>query len=262
MQSKFINHSNNSFLAGGNAASQSTYSTPSVLQASNSNSVQLTYSHSVEKQKIYVFAVSFAGRMDMYSSADLVAKYLNLHEGWFCRCAQPMKVEPLGNDGYVLTVGKYGSFGYEVEPKMGVVLNPPVGRTYKMHSIPIPNYNAPGYDVNYQASMELTEVAIDGQNACKSGLFVKRQVLPDHITQVNWTLDLAVEVEFPQFMTKLSSSLIQSTGDRLLGQIVRQVSPRLTYKVQADFHSSHGLLMPSKSSRQINKLNKFQEYAV
>ncbi|WP_425461531.1 DUF1997 domain-containing protein, partial [Hyella patelloides] len=39
---------------------------------------------------------------------------------------------------------------------------------------------------------------------------------------------------------------MQNTGDRLLAQIVRQISPRLTYKVQQDFHSSKGLPIPAK----------------
>ncbi len=245
MQSKFINHPQNTFSPG-----------------SSSDSMQLTYTNSLEQPKTFVFNVSFMGRMDMYSDVDTVAEYLNAHEGWFCRCAQPMKVEPLGDNGYVLTVGQYGAFGYEVEPKIGVVLNPPVGSVYQMHTIPISEYDPPGYDVNYQASMELTEVTVDRNDSLKSGLFSKKSTLPSLITEVRWSLDLAVEVEFPQFMAKISSSLIQSTGDRLLGQIVRQVSPRLTYKVQQDFHNSHNLSMPPKGSRQLDKVNKSQPCAV
>ncbi len=244
MQSKFIDSSQNS-----------------ILEISTSNSMQLTCANSLESKKAFVFEVGFRGRMDMYSDADTVAEYLNAHEGWFCRCAQPMKVEPLGNSGYVLTVGKYGSFGYEVEPKMGVVLHPPVDRVYQMQTIPIPNYEAPGYDVNYQASMKLTEIATEDRAESKEGLFSRKQARPSRITEVNWTLNLAVEVEFPQFIGKLSSSLIQTTGDRLLGQIVRQVSPRLTYKVQQDFHTSHQLPIPPKSSRELNKIDKSQRCA-
>lgn len=218
--------------------------------------MQLTCTNSLESNKTFVFEVSFKGRMDMYSDADTVAKYLNAHEGWFCRCAQPMKVEPLGSNGYVLTVGKFGSFGYEVEPKIGVVLRPPVNRIYQMQTIPIPDYKAPGYDVNYQASMELTEISTDNRVASKEGLFSRKQTLPKTITEVNWTLNLSVEVEFPPFIRKLSSSLIQATGDRLLSQIVRQISPRLTYKVQQDFHHNHQLSMPPKSSRELNKIEK------
>ncbi|WP_413467370.1 DUF1997 domain-containing protein [Pleurocapsa sp. FMAR1] len=224
--------------------------------------MQLNYINSLEQSKTFVFEVSFIGRMDMYSDVDTVAKYLDAHEGWFCRCAQPMKVEPLGDNGYVLTVGQYGAFGYEVEPKIGVVLNSPVGNIYQMQTIPIPEYDSTGYEVNYQASMELTEMTVDRDDTFKSGLFPKKITLPSRITEVRWSLNLGVEVEFPQFMAKISPFLIQSTGDRLLGQIVRQISPRLTYKVQQDFHNRHNLSMPPKGSRQLDKVNKSQPCAI
>ncbi len=239
MQSKYIDRGKNT-----------------ILEVSTSDSMQLTCANSPEKKKTFAFEVSFLGRMNMYSDADTVAEYLNAHEGWFCRCAQPMKVDPLGSNGYVLTVGKYGSFGYEVEPKMGVILHPPVDKVYQMHTIPIPDYNPPGYNVNYQAAMELKEVEVEARQQTKGGFFSRQPTMPSIITQVNWNLDLLVEVEFPQFIHKLSSSLIQSTGDRLLAQIVRQVSPRLTYKVQQDFHKRHGLPMPPKSSRHLDKVDK------
>lgn len=244
MQSKFIDSSSNT-----------------LLETSISNPMQLTCTNSLERKKTFIFEVSFRGRMDMYSDADTVAAYLNAHEGWFCRCAQPMKVEPLGNNGYVLTIGKFGSFGYEVEPKVGVVLCPPVGRNYQMHTISVPGYEPPGYDVNYQASMELREIATDERAVSKEGLFSRKQALPQRITEVNWTLNLSVQVEFPQFISKLSSSLIQATGDRLISQIVRQISPRLTYKVQQDFHTSHKLSVPPKSSRELVKIDKSQNCA-
>lgn len=231
-----------------------------ILEISSSDSMQLTYTN-LEQHKTFAFEVSFEGQMDMYSDVDTVAEYLNAHEGWFCRCAQPMKVEPLADNGYVLTVGKYGSFGYEVEPKIGVVLNPPVDRVYLMQTIPIPDYDSTGYEVNYRAAMKLEEVAADGIVANKR-LFSKQAIAPDRFTRVTWDLDLKVKVHFPQFITKLSSNLIQVTGDRLLGQIVRQISPRLTYKVQQDFHNSHNLLMPPKSSRQLHKVDKSHQYAV
>jgi hypothetical protein len=253
MQSNFIDRSQNKLLVSPNAISQAGYTVSSVSQNSTSNFRQVTCTNSLENKKAFIFASSFVGRMDMYSDADRVAEYLNVHEGWFCRCAQPMKVEPLGNNGYILTVGKYGSFGYEVEPKIGVILHPPVGRVYQMQTIPIPDYYAPGYDVNYEASMELTEVATKDREV-KESLFSRQQILPSRITEVNWRLNLSVEVEFPQFIYKLSPSLVQSTGDRLLGQIIRQVSPRLTQKVQQDFHTSQQLPIPPKSSRQLHKI--------
>ncbi|GAB4536391.1 MAG: hypothetical protein Tsb0014_24140 [Pleurocapsa sp.] len=215
----------------------------------------LTYPNEGEKLESFAFAVRFAGFMDMYSDIDTVANYLNAHEGWFCRCAQPMKVEPLGGNGYILTVGRFGSLGYEVEPKIAVALHPPVNGVYPMQTIPIPDYQPPGYDVVYEAEMKLTE--IDSKDLVKSreNLFQKKASIPDTITQVSWTLNLSVTVDFPKFIDKLPKSMIQSTGDRLLAQIIRQISPRLTYKVQQDFHQSHNLAMPPKSSRKLEKVD-------
>ncbi|MDB9378687.1 DUF1997 domain-containing protein, partial [Nodularia sphaerocarpa] len=58
------------------------------------------------------------------------------------------------------------------------------------------------------------------------------------ITRIEWELDLLVNLHFPKFIQRLPKSLVQSTGDRLLNQIVRQVSRRLTRKVQENFHQS------------------------
>ncbi len=236
MQSNFINHQHDN-----------------LSEISTSNSMVLTYDEASDRSKTFLFQVSFIGLMDMFSDVDTVADYLDAHEGWFRRCAQPMKVEPLENNGYTLIVGKFSSFGYEVEPKIAVVLNPPVDRIYKMYSVPVPDYHPCGYDVNYQSSMELKEATSESyQNS--TNLFKKQASIPDLITRVSWTLDLAVQVEFPKFIYKLPSSMIQSTGDRLLRQIVRQISPRLTYKVQQDFHTSHNLPIPPKNSRKLDRI--------
>jgi hypothetical protein len=207
-------------------------------------------------EKSFVFEGYFEGCMEMYSDVDTVANYFNAHEGWFARCAQPMKTQPLGNNGYVLVVGRFGSFGYEVEPKIAVVLQPPVERLYLMHTIPVPDAEPAGYDVNYQASMELTEIPISASEfAIKSFARQSSSQLPPLITRVEWQLELTVTVQFPKFIYKLPTSLIQTTGDRALGQIVRQISPRLTHKVQKDFHSRHQLPIPAKNSIRFEKID-------
>ncbi|MDJ0689193.1 MAG: DUF1997 domain-containing protein [Xenococcaceae cyanobacterium MO_188.B32] len=212
-----------------------------------------------EQQKSFLFRVSYLGSMEMYSDADTVADYLNAHEGWFCRCAQPMKVEPINDNGYILTVGCFNSLGYEVEPKIAIVLNPPIDRVYTMKTIPVTNYNPPGYEVNYRASMELKEKTREENEKQKPAInFLKNQnkkTIPNITTQVNWTMNLAVKVKFPKFIYKLSPSLIQSTGDRLLGQIIRQISPRLTYKVQQDFHTRYNLPIPPKNTIKLEKVS-------
>ncbi|MEA5554696.1 DUF1997 domain-containing protein [Anabaena cylindrica UHCC 0172] len=169
--------------------------------------------------------------MEMYAPMEQVAKYLNSHSSWFVRCAEPMRVEALGENGYALVIGKFGSFGYEVEPKIGLELLDPEEGKYRIRTIPIPDYQAPGYDVDYNASMHLVE-----------GL--------EQVTRVEWELDLIVELHFPKFIQRLPHSLIQSTGDRLLNQIVRQVSRRLTRKVQEDFHQSLNIPFPVNSQKK------------
>ncbi|MBE9206543.1 DUF1997 domain-containing protein [Nostoc sp. LEGE 06077] len=184
------------------------------------------------------FCGCYSDYMEMYAPIHLVAEYLNAHSSWFTRCAEPMKVQPLGENGYALTIGRFGSFGYEVEPKIGLELLPAAEGIYRIRTIPIPDYQAPGYDVDYKASMQLKEYQTDDA-AISSG-----------VTRVEWDLDLKVYLHFPRFIQRLPKSLIQSTGDRLLNQIVRQVSRRLTRKVQEDFHQSVGLPFPANSKKK------------
>jgi len=182
------------------------------------------------------FYGKFADCMEMYASAQAVAEYLNAHHEWFCRCAHPMKVEPLGKHGYALAIGRFGAFGYEVEPKVGLELLPPDKGVYRIKTISVPDYVAPGYEVDFKSAMELVET-FEG-NQCE-------------ITRVEWQLELAVSIQFPKFIHRLPKSLVRSTGESLLHQIVRQVSRRLTYKVQEDFHKSLNLPFPPKSRKRV-----------
>lgn len=191
------------------------------------------------------FYGQFADCMEMYAGAQTVASYLQAHQGWFCRCAQPMNVEPLGQNGYALTIGRFGAFGYEVEPKIGLELLPPDNGVYRVKTIPVPEYVAPGYEVDFQSVMHLVETSADSSTQGFSG-----DRFPCEITRVEWQLDLAVYIQFPKFIHRLPKSVIQSTGDRLLNKIVQQVSRRLTYKVQEDFHKSLGIPCPSKSKKK------------
>jgi Protein of unknown function (DUF1997) len=174
------------------------------------------------------FANSFADTMVMNADVKTVAQYFDRHQDWFIRCAQPMKVESLHQNGYAITIGRFNSFGYIVEPKIGLELLPQQANSYPIKTIQIPDYQPPGYEVDFNAKMNLVEVVKDDQ------LF----------TQVDWTLDLAVYIQFPKFIHKLPQTMIQKTGDKLLQQIVKQVSKRLTFKVQKDFHGAVGVSLP------------------
>ncbi|GAB1542188.1 hypothetical protein NUACC21_48620 [Scytonema sp. NUACC21] len=168
--------------------------------------------------------------MEMHAPSQIVAEYLDNHASWFSQCGEPMKVELLGKDAYALSIGRFGAFGYDVEPKIGLQLLPPENGVYRIHTIPIPNYQAPGYEVDYKSSLQLVE-SFTSDSSNSSNI----------ITRVEWELHLTVHIYFPKFIQRLPKSIIQSTGDRLLNQIVRQVSRRLTRKVQEDFHKSLGI---------------------
>lgn len=191
------------------------------------------------------FHGQFASCMEMYADAQTVVTYLDAHRGWFPRCAHPMKSDLIGENGYALTIGRFGSFGYEVEPKIGLDLLPQDQGVYRIQTIAVPGYEPPGYEVDFQAALQLVETDLD------PSLFQKQANLPTRMTRVEWELDLEVAVYFPRFIQALPQSLIQSTGDRLLNQIVRQVSRRLTHKVQEDFHTTLKVPFPKKRRKPL-----------
>ena len=106
--------------------------------------------------------------------------------------------------------------------------------------------------------MELKEIIKEDISKQKwaINLFKRKNTksFPTATTQVNWKMNLVVKVWFPKFIYKLSPILIKSTGDRLLGQIIRQISPRLTYKVQQDFHTRYDLPIPPKGSIKLERI--------
>ncbi len=173
----------------------------------------------------------YAGKMDMSADIDTVGRYLNSHRGWFTRCAQPMQVEPISDHGYALVVGHFSVLSYEVEPKVGLYLSPLDHQVYRIDTMPVPGYVPPGYDVDFHAVLRLHECPEAASPATA-------------MTQVDWDLSLAVKIHMPRMLSSVPRSLLKTSGDRLLNQVVRQVSKRLTRKVQDDFHHSHNLPLP------------------
>ena len=74
--------------------------------------------------RVRCYSSQFADLMEMRAPAAVVEAYLDRHEGWFQRCAAPMAVTPLDRNGYLLTLGRFGNFGFEVEPTIGLSLLP------------------------------------------------------------------------------------------------------------------------------------------
>jgi hypothetical protein len=191
------------------------------------------------------FYSQFTDSMELHADVNTVSAYFDRHHEWFRRCAQPMTVEPIGKNSYALVIGKFGSFGYEVEPKIGLDLLPQDAGVYRIETVSLPEDGTLGYTVDFRASMEL----VDLSHECVSDSATTAGLTATGLTKVQWLLDLTVDIQFPRFIHALPKSLIQKTGDRLLHQVVRQVSGRLTHKVLEDFHHAHGLVLPKRSKR-------------
>lgn len=184
----------------------------------------------------FQFSTLAQGKLLFNAHPQTVADYLDDHQGWFSRCAAPMTVRPMGKNGYALVIGKFGSFGYEVEPKVGLEMKPQLQGVYTIESIPLPDDGELGYEVDFRSAMELVE-AVDRVSA------------EGAMTYAQWTLDLKVRVYFPQFIHALPQGLIQKTGDRLLAQIVRQVSNCLNHKILKDFHQTYDRSFPRQPKK-------------
>ncbi len=179
--------------------------------------------------QVRCYRSGFSDQMEMLAPTTEVVSYLNDHQRWFERCAQPMQVSALDQQSYSLTLGRFGNFGFEVEPTIALCLLPEDAQLYRIETVrTVPQSLAlrDHYDVDFQASMQLID-----QNST---------------TSVQWDLDLSVWIRLPKVITMLPEQLVQSSGDHLLRQIVRQISRRLTWKVQEDFHASHGLDCPPR----------------
>jgi Protein of unknown function (DUF1997) len=183
-----------------------------------------------------IFRNHFVGYMDLYSDRQSVMDYLDAHQGWFRRCAKPFKADPLGESGYAMGVGKVGAFGFFVEPKVGLNLLPQDQGLYRILTVEIPDQPPLGYEVDFQAVMELVETPTPAEF----------QSISAQITVVQWTLDLQVSLQFPKFILSMSREWIQNTGDGVLAMVVKRVSNSLTAKVQADFHKTREIVLPKK----------------
>lgn len=206
----------------------------SVLLLSRPSDEALRHQEDVDPQ-VRCYRSHFSDRMEMRADPDTIARYLDQHQGWFRRCASPMEVEALDPQAYALTLGRFGNFGFEVEPTIGLRLLPRQERSYAIETVALPDHDpalAKLYDVDFQANLSLIDQPIND--------------LEHDQTWVNWSLDLTVWIALPKVITMLPNGLVQSSGDHLLRQIVRQISRRLTWKVQEDFHATHALACPPR----------------
>ncbi len=101
------------------------------------------------------FRNHFVGYMDLYADAATAIAYLDAHQGWFCRCAQPLKVKSISRNAYALGIGHVGALGYKVDPRIGLDLLPQKEGVYRIQSIPVPDQEPQAYEVDFQAVMIL-----------------------------------------------------------------------------------------------------------
>ncbi|PZU96800.1 MAG: hypothetical protein DCE90_08460 [Pseudanabaena sp.] len=176
----------------------------------------------------------YVGHMDLLADQQTVMKYLDAHQGWFRRCANPFKADPLGETGYAMGVGKVGAMGFQVDARVGLNLLPPDENfVYRITTIPIPEQPPQGYEVDFQAEMHLKEQPLE---------IAENPVM----TSIQWDLRLTVSLQFPAFIQKISRDMLQKTGDSVLGFVVQKVSKSLTAKVQDDFHKTHNIKVPKQ----------------
>ena len=99
--------------------------------------------------------------MEMRAPASVVESYLDRHEVWFQRCAAPMQVRPLEGNGYVLTLGRFGNFGFEVEPTIGLELLPQDEGIYRILTVPVVDGD-PGSSVPVRRGFQCLPAARSG----------------------------------------------------------------------------------------------------
>ena len=67
-----------------------------------------------------LFEGNYVGEMKMSADAKTVADYLDSHAEWFARCAKPITVEAIGDNGYALILGRFSNLIFSLEPKFGL----------------------------------------------------------------------------------------------------------------------------------------------
>lgn len=88
-----------------------------------------------------------------------------------------MRVHPIDAQSYDLTLGKFGNFGFEVEPTIALRLLPQHKGIYRIETIPsTPKAQdlREHYDVDFQASMHLIPMQESGDEPNPNGQVARR----------------------------------------------------------------------------------------
>ena len=73
--------------------------------------------------------------MEMRSPAETVAHHLDHHQPWFQRCEATMTVREMDDQTYVLTLGQFGNFGFEIKPTIALELLLQKNNIYRIETV-------------------------------------------------------------------------------------------------------------------------------
>ncbi|MEN9205145.1 MAG: DUF1997 domain-containing protein [Thermostichales cyanobacterium DRC_bins_46] len=164
------------------------------------------------------------GEVDLETPVEELAGYLRHHQEWIHRCFKPLKVQPLGNADYRLQFFRIGGLGFELEPHFAITIWEDPLHCFRLTSLALPEDASLPYQVDCQASFRIEQHSSD----------------PQPLTRVYWDLTLKIDLELPGFLQVLPRPLVQKVGIKVVNQVTRSMSDRLTHNVCTDFYRSVG----------------------
>lgn len=163
------------------------------------------------------------GQVDMQTKRESLAAYLQEHQKWIDRCFKPLKVFPLSDSTYKLQFFRIGGLGFELEPCFGVKIWSEKHYMFRLSSIELPSDADLPYTVDCQSYFQLEELPESG------------------MTRVNWDLELDIWMELPRFLAAFPYNLVYNVGAKVVRQVTRRMSDRLTHNVCTDYYRSVGM---------------------
>lgn len=177
----------------------------------------------IDKRSVRILA-GRQGRVDLETDRLTLAHYLHDHAEWIERCFKPLKVFPLSPETYKLQFFRIGGLGFELEPCFGVKIWPEQDSVFWLSSIDLPEEEGLPYSVDCLSYFRLEELDLDSHHG--------------PLTRVHWDLKLDIWMQLPGFLQALPYPLVYRVGARVVNQVTRSMSDRLTHNVCTDFYRS------------------------
>ncbi len=171
--------------------------------------------------QVEVYA-SRQGAVDLETDLDRLASHLERHSEWMERCLKPLTVYALSADDYKLQFFQISGLGFSLEPCFGVKVWSEPNYVYCLRSIPLPEDEALPYTVDCWSYYHL------------------ESIVESEVTRVNWKLKLHIVLDLPKFLQALPDSMVYQVGVRVINQVTRTMTDRLTRNVCTDYYQSIG----------------------